>query len=81
MDLSGLLIRVSQVRSLPGSPITKTWVVGTNSRQTVNINADAGPNLSISAKVESKQPIIVERPMYFNFNGWTGGHEVVGLTQ
>jgi hypothetical protein len=62
-----------------GSPITKTWTVGANSRQTVNVNVDAGANLSISAKVESKQPIIVERPMYFNFNGWTGGHDVVGL--
>jgi hypothetical protein len=24
--------------------------------------------------------VLVERPMYFNFNGqWTGGHDVVGF--
>jgi hypothetical protein len=62
-----------------GPPITKVWTVGANSRQTVNVNVDFGAGLSISAKVESKQPIIVERPMYFNFNGWTGGHDVVGF--
>jgi hypothetical protein len=29
--------------------------------------------------VASDQPIIAERPMYFNYNGaWTGGHDVVG---
>ncbi len=28
----------------------------------------------------SDQPVIVERPMYFNFIGLTGGHDVVGYT-
>jgi hypothetical protein len=23
--------------------------------------------------------IIAERPMYFNYNGWTGGHDAVGF--
>src|SRR5450830_1261732 len=33
-----------------------------------------------STKVTSSQPVIVERPMYFNYNGvWTGGSTVVGL--
>jgi hypothetical protein len=36
-------------------------------------------NQDISAKVTSDKPIIVERPMYFDFNGWTGGHDVVGF--
>jgi len=45
----------------------------------VPVNVDAGANLAISAKVSSTQPVIVERPMYFNFNGaWSGGHDVVG---
>jgi len=41
---------------------------------------DAGSNLAISAKVSSTVPVIVERPMYFNFQGkWSGGHDVVGF--
>jgi hypothetical protein len=54
--------------------------VSANSRLTVNVNQDAGANQDISAKVSSDQPIITERPMYFNYQGvWTGGHDVVGF--
>ena len=64
-----------------GAPILRDHAVAANSRYTVPVNADAGSGLSISAKVASDQPIIVERPMYFNFQGkWTGGHDVVGST-
>ena len=38
-----------------------------------------GANQDISSKVSSDKPVIVERPMYFDFNGWTGGHDVVGF--
>jgi len=31
-----------------------------------------------SVKVESTVPIIAERPMYFAFSGWKGGHDVIG---
>jgi hypothetical protein len=64
-----------------GQVITKSWTVKANTRLTVSANSDVGPNQDISAKVVSDQPIIVERPMYFNFNGvWNGGHDVVGFT-
>ena len=54
--------------------------IAADSRYTVYVNgpSQAGPGLSISAKVSSDQPVIVERPMYFDFRGWTGGHDVVG---
>jgi len=62
-----------------GQAIPKSWTVSANSRLTVNVNQDAGANQDISARVSSDQPIIAERPMYFNYNGvWTGGHDVVG---
>jgi hypothetical protein len=62
-----------------GTPIVRTHAVGGNTRYTVPVNVDAGSNLAISAKVSSTVPVIVERPMYFNFQGkWTGGHDVVG---
>ncbi len=64
-----------------GAPIKRTQPpIAARSRYTVYVNApeQAGPGLSISAKVTSDVPIICERPMYFNFSGWTGGHDVVG---
>jgi hypothetical protein len=64
-----------------GQVITKSWTVKANTRLTVSANSDVGANQDISAKVSSDQPIIVERPMYFNFNGvWNGGHDVMGFT-
>jgi Family of unknown function (DUF5719) len=62
-----------------GQANNKPWTVSANSRLTINVNQDAGANQDISAKVSSDKPIIVERPMYFDYNGWTGGHDVVGF--
>lgn len=62
------------------SPITKTHTVQPNSRYTIDVNSDAGTGLSIAAGVRSDQAVLVERPMYFNYQGqWTGGHDVVGF--
>jgi hypothetical protein len=64
-----------------GAPITTNHTVRFGTRYTVYVNQDAGPDLNICTKLESDQPIIVERPMYFNFWGvWDGGHDVVGFT-
>jgi hypothetical protein len=63
-----------------GQVIPKQWTVKANTRLTVSANTDVGANQDISSKVSSDKPIIVERPMYFNFQGvWTGGHDVVGF--
>jgi len=62
-----------------GQVITKQWTVKANTRLTVSANSDVGANLDISTRVSSDNPIIVERPMYFDYNGWTGGHDVVGF--
>jgi len=63
-----------------GQAINKSWTVKANTRLTVSANTDVGANQDISAKVSSDKPIIVERPMYFVFQGvWTGGHDVVGF--
>ncbi len=52
-----------------------------NSRATVDVNNAVGAGRDVSAKVESEQQIVVERPMYFNYQSkWTGGHDVVGAT-
>ncbi len=63
-----------------GQVITKPFTVKANTRLSVNVNSDVGANQDISAQVSSDKPIIVERPMYFDYHGWTGGHDVVGYS-
>jgi hypothetical protein len=61
------------------APIARSHAVPANSRYTIDVNTDAGPGLSISARVTSDRAVMVERPMYFNYQGqWTGGHDVAG---
>ncbi len=55
--------------------------VPAKSRVTLCVNDSAGPNLQLSTRVKvlSGPPIVVERPMYFNYDGvWSGGHDAVG---
>lgn len=54
-----------------------------NSRTTVDVNADVGADQDVSALVTSREPIVAERPMYFQFmpgSGamWKGGHNSMG---
>jgi hypothetical protein len=69
-----------------GTTATQTLTVVKNSRSTVKVADKLGVGSDkahdFSAKVEctNGQTIIAERPMYFNYNGWTGGHDVVGYT-
>jgi len=64
-----------------GGTSVKTKTVAANSRETVDVNADAGSNKEVSIKVESDQPIVAERPMYYNYqNKWQGGHNTIGAT-
>ncbi|MBU4490048.1 MAG: hypothetical protein KKE79_05375 [Actinobacteria bacterium] len=49
------------------------------SRQTVDVNGFIAGEKDFATKVVSSQPILVERPMYFDYNGkWPGGHVVIG---
>ncbi len=68
------------VRYLPDNgqaPTVVTYQVAPSSRYTVFTNG-VMVNLSFSMVVESNVPIVAERPMYFNYNGITGGSDVVG---
>ena len=54
--------------------------VGAHSRYTVDVNSAVGPYKDVSARVDSTQPVVVERPMYFNYqNKWTGGSISAGV--
>ncbi len=55
-------------------------------RATINVNAMVGPNLDISAYIQSDQPIIAERALYFSYSGlghepWSGGNSVLGYNE
>ncbi|OFW57113.1 MAG: hypothetical protein A2Y75_01965 [Candidatus Solincola sediminis] len=53
--------------------------IGSTSRATISVNGAIGPDKDVSVKIESDQPIVAERPIYFNYMGmWTGGHDVIG---
>ncbi|MBN2027042.1 MAG: hypothetical protein JW854_09835 [Actinobacteria bacterium] len=67
-----------------GAPITRNHVVAPTSRFTIPVNVDAGTDLQLSAYVNSDQPVICERPMYFFYQGyqsynWPGGHDSQGF--
>ena len=69
-----------------GANVHKEAIVRARSRYTVAVHGDAeGIGVhndlhgDVSIKVTSEQPIVAERPMYFNYNGvWNGGHNVMG---
>ncbi len=64
-----------------GGTQSQTVSIPANSRATVDVNTVVGPDKEVSAKVESEQQLIAERPMYFDYQGkWTGGHDALGAT-
>ncbi len=73
-------VEVTYLTQEAGALAPRTVKVGANSRVTIPVNTDAGPGyqLSVHLRVTSGPAIVAERPMYFDFNGWDGGHDVVG---
>jgi hypothetical protein len=69
-----------------GAHVTKAATVGAKSRYTVAVHGDAqgigvhdSEHGDVSIKVTSSEPIVAERPIYFNYSGiWDGGHNVMG---
>ncbi|MHB8895458.1 MAG: DUF5719 family protein, partial [Candidatus Geothermincolia bacterium] len=63
-----------------GATVQKAYKADAKSRITLNVLSDVGPNQDVSTKITSTGGnIIVERPMYFDYHGWTGGHDVLGF--
>jgi phage terminase large subunit-like protein len=53
--------------------------IASSKRETINIAPTTGAGKNVSIKVTSDRPIVAERPMYFNYQGWcTGGHNTLG---
>ncbi|MEW6553473.1 MAG: PQQ-binding-like beta-propeller repeat protein [Actinomycetota bacterium] len=67
-----------------GDPLQKRYDVPGNRRMTLSVNEEAGAGKEVSIKAVSNQPIVAERPMYFDYRGradlgCTGGHCVMGV--
>jgi P pilus assembly chaperone PapD len=68
-----------------GPPVVTNHNVPGQTRQTIYVNTDLGPDLENSCDIASTQPVIIERPMYFDYqglgaHGWQGGHVSLGST-
>jgi hypothetical protein len=63
-----------------GPPVTVEHTVAPQSRATIVVADEIGRGHGVSADVTSDTPVVVERPMYFNYYGaWDGGHVAVGV--
>jgi hypothetical protein len=79
------LLTVTYMRG-DGTTDVQDVTVAASSRFTVHpadvlgVADDASHDFSLVVQCTNGQNIIVERPMYFNYKGWTGGSDVVGFT-
>lgn len=76
-------VRITYMKG-DGSIDTQDLTVGAHSRSTVvprsvlGTGDDASHDFSIKVESTNGSEIVCERPMYFDYNGWTGGSDVVG---
>jgi hypothetical protein len=56
-------------------------LVAAHTRYTINVKDQVGADKDVSVRAWSSQPVIIERPMYFNYHGWPGGDVVMGRPQ
>ncbi|MCJ7745512.1 MAG: IPT/TIG domain-containing protein [Actinobacteria bacterium] len=65
-----------------GTNETQDVTVAAHSRSTVDVNQRLGDNKDVSSKVESNVPVLVERPIYFNYHdAWAGGDDGMGCPE
>ena len=65
-----------------GPPISQSYTVDPGSRYTIPVFSVPGiGETGVSVKFSSDQDIIVERAVYFDYQGNVGGHGSVGITE
>jgi hypothetical protein len=68
-----------------GPPIMESYVVPPESRETIYVPDEVGPDKDVSVKLASSSDFLAERPMYFHYTGygasWEGGHCVMGAKE
>lgn len=76
-------VKVTYLRQL-GDPASQEVLVRAHSRSTLHCSDvlgcadDAAHDFSIKVECTNGQKIVAERPEYFDYHGWTGGHDVMG---
>ena len=65
---------------IEGEPSQQTTVtIDPSKRFTQDVASVIGVNKNVSMLIESNEPIVAERPMYFGYKGWcAGGHDTLG---
>ena len=62
-----------------GENVLQGLALAPMSRTTLDVNQAVGPGQDIAVRLESDQPVVAERPMYFDYHGkWLGGHTAIG---
>jgi outer membrane protein assembly factor BamB len=67
-----------------GSTETADVPLAANSRTTIDVNAEIGEGHDVSVTVTSDDPVVAERPVYFQYDAgaggalWGGGHDTAG---
>ena len=49
------------------------YKVSAHARLTIDVNDQVGPGKDVSSYIESDKPVMIERPMYFNYEGTRDG--------
>lgn len=57
-----------------GKVQTKTLYINPHTRVTISVDDMVDGPCDVAATIKAGSPIVVERPMYFDYHGWTGGH-------
>ncbi|MHB8781552.1 MAG: hypothetical protein ACYC55_09240, partial [Candidatus Geothermincolia bacterium] len=75
------VVQVDYFTQEAGVLAARTVEVLARSRLTLRVNEHAGSGYQLSTRlrVTSGPPIVAERPMYFLYGTWDGGHCVTGL--
>ncbi len=73
-------VRIRYMTQEQGELPAREILLPAHSRTTVMVSLDAGSGYQLSTRVTviSGSPIVVERPIYFDYAGWNGGHDLVG---
>ena len=65
-----------------GGEIRLVYHLAPGSRTTVNVNTQVPPESDVSIVVNSSEPVVAERSVYFEYRGaWSGGHDVAGAAE
>ncbi len=78
---AGVEVTLVYILKGSGATVTRKHTLQPSSRYTIFVNQDLGEGQEASAMVISKTPVLVERPMYFDQHGWTGGHCVPAFSK